>query len=178
MGPVALAFEELLLHPRFGEMVRQLRDIMPTAFRDQIDAATDQTHDGLHQMSRHLQAGQVTGVRADRVDDWLRLGVIDALTAHCAGTADTCMHSPHPDFPQPLLAAAWKPGLVVCAGCVRLLSLPKHGAANFTCDGCGHVCAGEAAGDPLFIGAVQLGPLLYQFGTCAACQVPTGHPLA
>lgn len=174
MGVVTLAFEELLLHPRFGEMVRHFRNIMPTGLRDQIDAAAIETHDGLHQMRDSAQEGKVAAVGADSVGDWLRLGVIDALVAHCTGTAVTCAHNPHPAFPQPLLAAAWKPGLVVCGDCVHLLSLPKRSAANFTCDACGHVCAGDAAGDPLFIGASQLGPLLYRFGTCAACRV-TGN---
>ena len=69
---------------------------------------------------------------------------------------------PNPDRPEPVFAAAWKPGLIVCALCTPLLKLV--GEADKTCDGCGHACAGVDVGDGICTVTVMLSALSY-----AAC---------
>lgn len=69
-----------------------------------------------------------------------------------------------------MYAAAWRPGLVVCAACLVLLTLPARSVATRTCDGCGHVCAGVDAGDPIHPCAVGFGSLIYRFGVCGGCR--------
>lgn len=167
-----LALERLMLHPDYAQFVDELRAALPVAVVDQADAATA---DALHLMTgaaRLAKAESAGPAAAADVPGWVRLALLDTLTAWADGKGTTCRHQPTPGRPQPVLAAAWKPGLVVCAHCVHLTSLPPGGARDRTCDRCGRVCAGTEHRDGIYPGMVQLGPLIYQYGTCADCRPP------
>ncbi|MDN5751364.1 MAG: hypothetical protein L0H64_23170, partial [Pseudonocardia sp.] len=85
------------------------------------------------------------------------------------GTADTCTHQPHPDRPQPVHAAAWRPGLIACSRCPHLLALARHDVRDRTCDGCGHQCAGPDHGDGIRPVMIAAGALSYAVGVCRDC---------
>ncbi|SCL20480.1 hypothetical protein [Micromonospora inyonensis] len=76
----------------------------------------------------------------------------------------------------PVVAAAWKPGLIVCHACTYLTALPRGSDRDRTCDACGRVCAGVEHGDGIHPGMVQLGPLVYQYGVCGDCKPITADP--
>jgi hypothetical protein len=156
-GPAALVLDELLTHPDAVHIAAQLRELRPVGLRDQFAAA-----------ARHVQAGVDTVIAsgvggmngrhmpARDTPGWLRLGVLTALSTWFADTASTCVHSPHPSRPQPVAAAAWKPGQIVCGRCTHLLRLANTDADR-TCDGCGHLTAGPAHDDGIWPGVVVLG---------------------
>ncbi|MFY1589128.1 hypothetical protein ACN267_32250 [Micromonospora sp. WMMD734] len=176
----ALALEALMLHPRYEELMAHVRAHTPTGHVDQVDAAAD---DALRLMTTVGRAAYDGHQRhhpttAD-VPGWLRLGLLDTLTAWVDGQAVTCRHQPTPDRPQPIVAAAWRPRLVVCSRCVHLTALARGSARDRTCDACGRVCAGVEHGDGVYPGMVQLGPLVYQYGTCDGCRPPAvdSHPV-
>ncbi|MET7705450.1 hypothetical protein [Micromonospora sp. NPDC005413] len=176
-----LALERLMLHPAYEQFVEQLRAVAPVGHVDQLDAATS---DALRLMTDTgraiLGTSQAHGADAADIPSWLRLGLLDTLTGWADGRASTCRHQPTPDRPQPVIAAAWKPGLVTCPGCVYLTALPRNSVRDRTCDACGRECAGPQHGDGIYPGMVQLGPLIYQYGTCGDCRPSTasGNPLS
>lgn len=142
----------------------QLAQLAPVALVDQARAAQ---RDGL------TANGAAMGRRARmlppaEVDDWLRLGALDTLCAWAAGKARICLHAPEPDRPQPVWSCAWKPRLVVCGQCVRLLAAPR--SIDAVCDCCGHRCGGVEIDDPITPVFVMIGPLTYGAGACPACK--------
>ncbi|MDG9673028.1 hypothetical protein [Micromonospora sp. DH14] len=158
-----LVLEQLMLHPRFNELATLTRAITPVGLVDQTDRATED--------ARQVMAAEGHGVKsvdASSVPGWLRLGLLDVYAQWAAGTADTCRHQPAVDRPMPVIAAAWRPGLVVCPACVHLTGLPR--GADTTCDACGHQCGDLAHGDGIYADMIQLGPLIYQYGTCGDCR--------
>jgi hypothetical protein len=138
----------------------------PAGLTDQMVAAM---HESMRLMEKanggneHVQAAEY-----ETVDEWIRLGVIDTLLRWTDGRANTCMHNPRLERPQPVWSAAWKPGLVVCTRCMHLLK--AVGDADMTCDCCGHVCDGADADDPVYTTTVWLGALAYMVGTCRGCR--------
>jgi len=168
-----LALEAMMLHPRYPELAERLRALTPTGLLDQADAAATDAYAILAAGAEHLGAKGVSPALAASVPGWIRLGVIDALTSYVNGSASTCPHNPDPARPQPVLTAAWRPGLVVCRLCTHLLALPRQSAADRTCDGCGYVCAGADDEDPIYPSMVQLGPVVYQYGACTRCNPAT-----
>jgi len=174
--PPALAFERLLLHPRAVELVEQFRALAPAGFVDQADAATAEA---LRLMAGAgaavLGADEVEGVAVEETPEWLRLGLLDAFAGWVTGQAATCRHQPAAERPRPVLAAAWKPGLVVCQACAHLTALPRGRARDRTCDACGRECAGLDHGDGIYPGLAQIGPLVYQYGTCGDCRPAESH---
>ncbi len=124
-----------------------------------VDQATAASRDVRHRM---IDAGARLADAAD-VPDWLRLQAIEALVVFVAGTGTTCRHNPSPRNPQPIAAAAWKPGLIICgAACRHLLRL--HGDDDRRCDLCGHV------GDVIYPATVAVGSLVYTAGLCPDCE--------
>lgn len=115
--------------------------------------------------------GSVADAAAADVPEWLRLGAVDAVRGFLDGSARTCLHSPGPSSFRPVLAAAWRPGLVVCAECSHLLA-GRSQARDAACDRCGRVCAGVDAGDPVHALQLAVGALVYTAGACTDC-VPT-----
>ena len=153
------------------ELLTELQAAMPAgyaALADQVVAAQAQSVE----LMEHVENDRVGWVRRTDVGGWIRLGVLDALLAWIDGTARTCMHMPDHRRPQPVFSCAWKPGLVVCVQCLHLLDVV--GAADATCDRCGHICEGVYADDAIYTGTVWVGALAFQFGTCADCRPELG----
>jgi hypothetical protein len=175
---LTLAMEGMLTDPRYARAAEVLRSMAPVSFRDQADAAFGETDGVRNSILAALSPERFRGgyVAAESHPEWLRLGVCDALATWILGEASTCCHNPEPTRPQPLVACAWKPGLVVCVRCTHLLSNRRGSLADRTCDGCGHECTGPDNDDGVFPGMVQLGVLLYEFGTCTSCHQSIPKP--
>lgn len=99
--------------------------------------------------------------------EWVRLGMYDTLLKWSEDQALTCIHMPTINKPQPVFAAAWKPGVVACAQCRHLLTVV--GVADTICDGCGHECKGMPD-DGIKPVTAFVGALAYQFGVCVNCD--------
>jgi hypothetical protein len=143
----------------------ELRASMPPG----IMALADQANAAQAQSIAWAEHGDcVAYVPRTGVDEWIRLGLLDALINWIDGRGRTCMHAPDYRRPEPVFACAWKPGLVVCAQCTHLLGVT--GIADATCDRCGRLCEGIEADDPIYTGTIWLGELAYEFGTCGDCR--------
>lgn len=166
-GRLTLAIDDLwrTLTP---EQATAIRDALPVGVRDQLDAAAAETVLLGHAIHQAPETS-VTGHPRD-LPDWLRLGIADTYARWWTGQADTCLHAPHPARPRPVVAAAWRPGMVVCAPCGGLLGLPRGSTRDRTCDACGHVAAGADHGDPMYPITIASGPLTYLAGTCGPCR--------
>lgn len=167
----ALDMEAVLLHPRYLEFVEHIRALTPVGVRDQGDAATADAYAVMSTLGSLFPGAESGGWGPTDLPAWLRLSVLDAVASWANGVSSTCVHSPEPTHPQPVLSAAWKPRLVVCALCAPLLAQPRGSVKDRTCDSCGHVCAGPEAGDGIYPAMVQLGPLIHQYGVCTDCRV-------
>lgn len=176
-GRTTLAVEAMLMHPRFPEFAEHIRAITPVGYADQADQAIGDALRMTAAVSGLVGAGPATATAADDLPGWLRLSVVDALARFVEGAATTCIHNPDPSRPQPVLAAAWSPGLVACFLCTQLFALPGGSVSDRTCDGCGHLCD-TAAGEMVYPGMIQLGPLVFQYGTCAGCRMADVTPVA
>lgn len=164
-----LLLEHLMMHPRYPELVELARAAAPTAIADQVDAATDDALRTLTALAGVMGVDSTHTTTPAGVPGWLRLGVLDALSTFLTGAGSTCRHNPEPHRPQPVCAVAWRPGLVVCMRCTHLLNAPTA-KADRTCDSCGRECGGVDVDDPIWPGVVQLGPLVWQYGTCTDCK--------
>lgn len=138
-------------------------------FGDQVEAAGNAARRNCESLIGTGQKTQPT--RSDDVPSWARLGALDALTGWTRGTCRTCVCAPSPHKPQPVVASAWRPGLVTCAQCVFLMDTGLSDIEDATCDGCGHVCSGPEAGDGIYRSAINIGPLTYLVGLCERCAL-------
>lgn len=165
----ALFLDDLLCKPELGPLVDKLKARSPKWFDDQYDAAVAEASRGMDALAASY--GTTPG-RANPAElpAWLRLGMLQAVAEWVAGTGRTCMHSPDAWHPSPVVACAWKPGLVVCPPCGFLLSVGHGSVRDRTCDGCGYVCAGVDEGDPIYPSSTTYGPLTYMVGTCTGCR--------
>lgn len=137
--------------------------VPPSAYVDQTKAA---------QRDVIAEREQVLGHKARwaphaGLPEWVRLGMYDALLGWSEGTAATCIHQPNFGRPEPVYAAAWKPGVVVCAKCRHLLAVT--GVADTVCDGCGHECQGMPD-DGIMPVSAFVGALSYSLGVCMSCE--------
>ncbi len=166
-------FDELLgkLTP---ELVAEIRRRVPTGYVDQLDAAHRDSV-AIFENLAAIEDEPVRYVPQSSVDDWVRLGLLDTFLTWVSGNAQVCMHAPDYRRPGPVWAAAWKPGLVVCPPCVRLLKV--FGDADKMCDRCGRVTAGIEANDPIYTMSVLLGALTYQAGACRDCRPQDHNPM-
>jgi hypothetical protein len=148
-------------------LLRRVSQSAPPGLADQITAASTDAEAAVWEI---LGAGSKWAT----LPGWAWLGALDTLVGWIQGTARTCLHTPHPERPEPVFAAAWRPGVVACRRCTHLL---RVGSAirDATCDGCGHVCLGVAAGDGITPSAFPFGPLTFWAGACKDC---TGTPYA
>jgi len=179
MNPT-LALDALLTDPRFPEIAAELEAWIPQSLADQYAAAGQHTG-----AIRDLAADAIGAdparsgwMRTRDIPEWIRLGALDALMGWYTGKADTCRHSPSPDHPQPINAAAWKPGLIVCLQCTHLLKCRPGSLEERTCDGCGHECTGPENDDGVWPGLTQAGVLLYEYGVCSDCKGSLPEPAA
>src|SRR5690606_34913467 len=118
-GRAVLALDDLLCDVA-PETLAAVGDRFPAWYRHQARAATTQIHTGLQNAAARGTIDHTAAMPASQHPGWVRLSVLDSLVRWFAGTADTCIHNPHPSRPQPVMSAAWKPGLVVCGRCTRL----------------------------------------------------------
>lgn len=130
------------------------------ALHDQLDAATRETIDRLHQ-SINPAEGDVEG--DDHRDPWVR-GLVDRyLDTINAGQALACPHLP--GSPQPITAAAWTPRVVLaCDLCVILGLFWVDGPEDTTCDRCGNHAHGR-----MHQGVATAGPITILYGLCHPC---------
>lgn len=131
----------------------------PTAYADQLDAATADAN-------RHLRATAAhTGGRlAHTHAGWLADQAETLRRAMTDGTARVCRHiGPSPRIAH---AAAWAPGVLVCSSCIRLVM--PDADEDGTCDRCRRPVL------TLHAGVVALGPVLLAYGLCGACTSATG----
>ena len=77
-----------------------------------------------------LGADAIQLVHGATVADWFRLSARDVLVHWSMGTVRTCVHNPNPLRPAPVFAAAWRPGLIVCGGCLPLLKVSGEASMN------------------------------------------------
>jgi len=162
-----IALDDLLLAAS-SATVRALRARVPGHLLDQADAAAG---DARTLLGRVAEATGTTPREMDPgdVEDWLRLAGVDALRGFLDGSARVCTHNPTPRRHEPIFACAWRPGLVVCARCIPMLKAPTR-VADLTCDRCGRVCAGPAAGDGICPLVLQIGALTFNAGACTDCR--------
>ncbi len=161
-----------------SETITAIRAAYPTHVVDQLDAAS---RDSINATRLAYRAGGQQQIEESLNDwsefpEWIRLQLADTFLAWSEGTGTTCLHDPTPQRPQPVIAAAWRPRLVVCGACTHLLRCT--GAADRTCDGCGRVVAGLDQGDPMRTITVMFSALAFQVGVCHDCTPPNcGDPM-
>lgn len=166
-GRAVLALDEILRRIT-PEQAAALRAMAPTWFADQADASITEIRTNLQIATDIGLAECVDDISNDEHPGWVRLGMLDALVTWWCGKHSSCIHDPHPLRPQPVVAAAWKPGRIVCKQCTHLLDLPKNSTADRTCDGCGRVVSGEDD-DLMCPFVVTAGVLTYTVGACRDC---------
>jgi hypothetical protein len=161
-GRIVLAIDDLLEHaPRhlLQAVADNFRDRYPAAV-DQMIAATAEQRRVIENVHRKRKVRATTNV----VPDWLRLPALQTLLTFADGQAETCQHA-HPDKPQPIYAAAWRPGLVTCGHCTHLFRL--SGPADHVCDRCGQ------HDDTMHQLHLTHGALVYMAGVCTPCAKET-----
>lgn len=146
-----------------------LAALFPAALRDQHEAAESDAHIwlGLEASALGVDMSEVSELLSD-LPGWVRLDMLSVYVAWQSGQARTCTHSPSGQRPQPVLTAAWRPGLVACARCTHLINLRPGSVPDRRCDECGRVTSGQGD-DGIHPCRVQYGPMLYAFGLCGDC---------
>jgi LSD1 subclass zinc finger protein len=175
VGRLTLALDDVLAsltETDVRELVEWATHHAPPALAswfDQAQAAAGDAHTVMAAVSRVLGGSGLIQAPHAAVPAWIRLNLLSAYAGWATGKCSTCMHSPHAARPEPVFAAAWRPSLVVCASCIRLLELPRGSDADRRCDGCGRVTTGPEHGDGIRPCRAQYGPLLFSYGTCRDC---------
>lgn len=168
----AIALDRLLRHPELPNHLDQARAHLRAAgygwLLDQGDAAAHETHTHMRDLADHHH-GEVIARPVDDHPEWVRLALISTLADWITGKARTCLHSPDPRRPQPVQAAAWKPGVIACRHCTHLFALPADSPKNWTCDCCGHVID-HSRGEKIWATAISCGLFMYQLGACIDCR--------
>lgn len=170
VGAAVLTLNDVLADETLLAAATATADLLvPVGHRDQTDAAATDTRDQLDMLAQ-VAGSAVTSAHPANLPEWLRLPLLDTIVRWHTGRARTCMHNPHPSRPQPIYAAAWSPGLVVCNQCPHLVDPRPRSVKDRTCDRCGHITTGPEHGDGIHPCAVAYGPLLYAWGTCTGCH--------
>lgn len=134
-------------------------------------AHRDATIEALLKAFADQRGGQRRLVEHSKIPDWIRLGAVSALAQWVAGESETCTHVPSPNgAPFAVIAAAWKPGLVVCAQCQHLIAGLSE-EEEMRCDCCGRITTMEEGG--IHALSISTGSIMYRAGACASC-IPDG----
>ncbi len=161
VSKVSIALVDTLTHTTPGELaaLRRTLEQRPgmSAWLDQAAAARA---DAIAVVPPDRESGGDTPM--DDLPGWLTLSVVEIHTRYALGKSATCPHAPRPARPQPVVAAAWRPGLVVCLPCIGRLR--PAGAEKYRCDSCGRDDPGIHAG------RIVYGPLMFMFGVCGDCS--------
>ncbi|MGH3783163.1 MAG: hypothetical protein ACRDRO_21695 [Pseudonocardiaceae bacterium] len=167
IGQAVLTLDEVMTHPLWPRLTAVLREtLVPGWVQDQHRAAVTEMRDRLDTRMAAGQLQQPPLVIQDH-PGWLRLGVLDTLIRWLASQSSVCLHNPNPARVQPIMGAAWRPGLVTCGSCTHLFCLPHGSPQERTCDGCGHVTDSPTGICP---GLVHFGAFTYLFGVCTDCR--------
>jgi len=134
----------------------------PTAYTDQFDAASRHARRQLDEMARRATEASLAMVPLP-LGSWLRDQIAGVIACLQAGTADCCEHIGA--SPQVMFAAAWRPGRIVCLGCVQTLRTPSQ-VEDFTCDQC------QQRHDTIHTRMTAVGPVLFAYGRCTRCCDP------
>ena len=164
-GRLILEVDETLRDP---EAMAAARRSMPVGQRDQSDSAKADTRRLVAAIAGVMGASTLL-LRGADFPGWLRLGAIEAVVRWVEGDGRLCAHCPTQERPGPIMAGAWMPG-TVCPLCVSLLQFPPGSVEDQMCDGCGHVCAGVGAGDPIRVVFTTFGVLTFMAGVCTSCN--------
>jgi hypothetical protein len=143
-----------------------LRNRVPVNVLDQCDAA-DAHANQIFKVAAQQMNADLGECEYAKAPDWLRLSLARTWSAFITGTCRTCQHAPSINRPEPVVAAVWRPNLVVCTHCIDLTK--ATGAADLTCDRCARVCAG-LPGDGIHPCSLRFGPLIYLYGLCRGCM--------
>ncbi|MEZ5184770.1 MAG: hypothetical protein R2720_03410 [Candidatus Nanopelagicales bacterium] len=152
--------------------LRALRDAYRRNDPEWLAAADEFTR----RIGQHMEQapGTLHEVRWADIPPWVRLQVLDVWASWHEGTAETCTCWPVPQNLETVVTALWRPGLVACPDCARVL-LRARGDKDRTCDLCGHVVAGLDAGEPIYPRTLAYGHMLVSWGECPDCKtVPPG----
>ncbi|SQD96281.1 hypothetical protein FMEAI12_3560026 [Parafrankia sp. Ea1.12] len=166
IGPAAVALSDLLAALTAADLVaiRGHIDTVAPGMLDQADAAAVAVEGRMQQYAAEHGA-LYRRAAADEIPEWIRFGVVEALVTFSARRATTCQHAPDPARPQPVYAAAWRPGVIACAACCGFL-FRLAGDRDRTCDRCGHIERERG----VYPCSVALGPLTFMFGLCHECR--------
>jgi hypothetical protein len=158
--------DRLLTDPDLAALVKPGAD--PRT--DQMTAAkTEASRLNEHAIRSGMYRGSLP-IPAAQIPEWIRLGALTELYEWFHNRSATCVHHPVAGHPEPVIAGAWKPGMVVCQHCEHLLNLPSRSAVNRRCDHCGTVVR------EIYPNAFQVGPLTWRFGVCEDCHREAGLP--
>lgn len=164
----AAVVDDLIRTGRAAPLIAAGRDLAAAGWLDQLDAAATEITAALNRSATRDNRQMRRGPYSEH-PEWVTLSVMQAVAGWAIGTADTCTHQPHPDRPQPVHAAAWRPGLIACSRCPHLFALPRGDVRDRTCDGCGHQCAGPDHRDGIRSVVIAAGALSYAVGVCRGC---------
>jgi len=146
------------------------------AWRDQGAAAAKES---LTATARYFDQGHKAGLWAARaiemavpsLPDKLRDDYMNTVSPWMEGNGRTCLHNPNFWRPEPVVVAAWRPGLVVCQRCTFLLIATSRDEDR-TCDVCNRVVTGPENGDPIYLLSIRMIDVEwveYQAGACSQC---------
>lgn len=154
---MAVAADRLLHDPNLRDVLDKMRSRI-----DDSDPYTEQLVAAAGEASALLGHGNSSCGSAESVP-WIRLGAMTALTKWgLREETKVCSHEPHHMRPEPVFAAAFMPGAVVCKRCVGLLF---EGSDRYLCNGCGTRREQEC-----YIGTMQIAALTWMFHLCAECH--------
>lgn len=153
---LAIMVDRLLHDPKLRPILATIAAGFPAEswFVDQLNAARRDADALLDRMQPECSG---------RAPDWVRVGATAAAVRW--GVLDdvaTCSHQPHHDRPEPVYAAAFRPGLVTCQQCIPAL---LHGASPYHCDRCR-----ETHVEICLMGSMQLGVMTWLFHICRSCS--------
>lgn len=160
LARATLALDELFITGLSTHERAAVEANLPPGTLDQMNAAAAETLRTLT-LEGALTGTALIPANGSDVPEWIRLPLIGTLLEWTTGHGKVCPHNPRISSPEPVLAAAWKPGLVVCTRCVHLLNPRK--SERFLCDCCGR------HDDHLACQRVAYNSLTYSFGACRDC---------
>lgn len=129
----------------------------PDPAADQFDAAARDAREVMLRTAESSGRECTTGN-----ESWLKAKIASHILSGKTG------HCPHLDSPAPALMMLCRPDKLYCQACFprSMVLTPEE---EYTCDRCGHLCAGTPE-DPINVNWAQIGPLLTCFGICDNCK--------
>jgi hypothetical protein len=163
--------EAIITDPVRSTELDAARKRAPVDYMDQLNAAE---RESARYVRDALASGDLLNERVLSAADnppWVRRPMFEAMITWVIGLGKVCVHNPSSRRPQPVYAAMWRPGVVVCAHCTPLLSMPGRGLSvqDRTCPGCKRITGGPDS-DELHLHGVQSSVMTFAFTVCTACR--------